>query len=293
MVANIYMPSGILGWGGFGVIIGSFLVPVVAISMHMLVSNGGAALGGMVGLMFVSLVNIHASEVPVALAMGVVTGMLARQRRPPGRTVLPAILAATLVFAVAAGSLMVQLATEYARDPASTLSLIQGLDRYLRAGGQWGPLQVLMVMGLVVGFSDRSTRSLAALSLALGVLSVTLGSVRDPVSLFVAAPFLREPTRVLYLQMFVLPPLMARALLWLRDRLTARRPRLAGWVLAMLVAGVVVPGAVGVAIDLHNLRIAHSSPTTMRCSRGPSPQWCRTTSGSRMARTTAAIGRGI
>jgi hypothetical protein len=256
-VANVYAPTGILAWGGFGVIVGFFLVPVVALAVRALTRNGSMRLSVVVGLMFVSLTEIHASEVPVALGLGAVGGLLANSRLAPGqiaRSAMPGIV----VFAVAAGPLLIQLSGVLGRDvdPAQVphVSLVQGLDRFLRAGGQWGPLQALMVVSLVIGFARRSSRPIAALSVCLGLLSVTLGTFRDPVSRFLTVPFYQEPTRVLYLQLFVLPPLMAQALLWCRDQLIASRPHLGHRVLAVLLGLAVLPGVIGVVLHLQSLK---------------------------------------
>jgi hypothetical protein len=310
--ANVYAPTGILAWGGFGILVGFFVVPLVAVSVRALLTSGSTALGVVVGLMFASLVQIHASEVPVALGLGIVGGLLANRRLPPSRMARRAI-PGIVVFAAAVGPLLLQLTDVLGRQvdpaPAPHVSLVQGLDRFMRAGGQWGPLQALMVASLGIGLSRRSSRPIAALSVCLGLLSVTLGTFRDPVSRFLTVPFYQQPTRVLYLQLFVLPPLMAQALVWSRDRLIASRPHLEHRALALLLGLALLPGAAGVVRHLNSLekralftdddaRVAHDLAAAVgeeewiANAGGDGSYWAMHLSGRRFVRPSSwVIGR--
>jgi len=262
VVANRGFPAGALQWGALGHAVGWLCVPVTTLAMLAALCDGGWRRGLLAGLLLVGLLLVHAVELPVVALMSL-CGWFAHRRAQPGARPDPTggLLALGLLVAAAAAAIAA-IGLDYGAPAHAAVAhpwheLGRAVDAANRAGWQWAPLRVLVIAGILLGWRRPVLRPLAVTSVAATILYITLTSFRDPVSRALAAPFYREPARVLMLQMFVLPPLLGMAmqamLAWTGRR--QRALRLVGWA---LVAALVVPALVdnGQHIRAH----AHEEP---------------------------------
>ena len=246
LLTDAFTPSGILGWGGFGQLIGMALVPVLS----LLVASGlrerfllpavvaGAALGAMV--------HVHASEVVVALGLGL---LLSRYGGDPATTPTsrrPVWLVAgvgVLSLMLAAGPEVWSLAMTYRTAVVPEIvneqrQLSDAVRRLLDSVGGPDQRHAAVLLGLGLGLANRRLRPLAVVAVLLGVFYLTLAVIGDPVSRALASPFYSQPPRILYLQAYVLPPLLSLPLLALRSSRITGRWRLPATILAGLLAVV-------------------------------------------------------
>ncbi len=262
VAANRGFPAGALQWGALGHAVGWLCVPVTTLAVLAALIDGGRRRGLLAGLLLVGLLLVHAVELPV-VALMTLCGWLAHRRAQPGARpdATGGLLALGLPVAAAAAAIAA-IGLDYGA-PAHVVvtdpwrELGRAVDAANRAGRQWAPIRVLVVAGVWLAWRRPALRPLAVASVMASVLYMTLASLRDPVSSALAAPFYREPARVLMLQMFLLPPLLGVAMQAMLDGTGRRRRalRLAGWLLA---AALVVPGLIdnGRHIRAH----AHEEP---------------------------------
>jgi hypothetical protein len=214
---NEFVPAGILGWGGFGQIIGMFLLPCVVLAVRAMLRTRRLATAVVLGVALAGLQQVHSVQLLLALVLGLLIGF-----RKPAADDLPgprpslwrvALLAAG-VFAMISVPAAWKLGAAYSQmikeaPSPELMSMRRGLQWVVRTGGIAVPLQVLTVIGLVASLFDRRFRGLALTSLVICGFAYVLACFRDPVTSFLSLPFYREPIRILFLQMFVLSPLMA------------------------------------------------------------------------------------
>lgn len=231
--ANPLVPGGVFSWGGFGQIAGFFMVPVVAVAMRAAGSAPRLRNAVLAGILTGGLAFLHFSEVFVA-AGAVVLFPRRKGRVMPARTLL-ALSLLLVVFAALTLPELLAVAGHYGSPEVvprlETKQLGDALERWSRACGR-DLLQVLAVVGILVGVWRRASRRIAIATLVLGVWYLALQVRADPVSQWLAHPFYRQAPRILYLQCYLLPPLMAWPVLLLHERLHASRPRLADAVVA-------------------------------------------------------------
>lgn len=106
--------------------------------------------------------------------------------------------------------------------------------------------QALFVLVWCLGWRHRALRRITLASIGLGVFYLALQVFADPVTTSLSRPFYSQAPRILYLQFYLLPPLMAWLLMAGYRRLEAVRGRgIAGAVLAGALAWMLVTGLVG------------------------------------------------
>jgi hypothetical protein len=253
-VANFYMPTNIFSWGGFGAIIGLALAPWIALALRALILRPSAAAGILAGLALVAILHIHTSEIFTAALLLVVIWPPASGRHSRARDMARAVALALVVFALAGLLPLLEPLRVYREWTASeALSTPPGLraaaiEFLTFTGGNVPILRWFVVPGLVVGLIWRRGRRVGLLSLAFLLLYFGVRQFQDPLSLTVSRLYYRQSPRVIYPQMYLLPPLMAAAVLGTMQaagRLWRRRGRrlLALVPLAALVHWVLYPGA--------------------------------------------------
>lgn len=214
VATNDSMPSSILGWGGFGQIIGMFLVPNVMLALRAALRDRGVYGGALAGAWMASLLQIHTSQVFVAMLLAVVSLLgQERQCKMTWSALGRASLAILVAFVAVAAPMGLKLAYGYAHKIAA-LSLPELMTpraalRWLyTSGGEASARHWLVMLG---GLSavDRRFRRTAMLAWALAALFFAFVVVGDPLSTFLATPFYREWPRLRYLLIFAVPPLMA------------------------------------------------------------------------------------
>lgn len=268
VAVNQLVPSGVHGWGGFGLLIGFVLVPVLALAWRAVQMRPGVRSAALLGCGGAALVHVHASEVAVLLLLGVLVLTSRDRAHRPGlrRARWWAWCIVLGTFVLACGPQVWELAREYTASPSiegppSRLQLADALDRWWESPGKTVVAKTLVLVGIVLGLRRSRTRRIAVAALVLGAFYVALAVLADPVSRWLAMPFYREPARVLYLQVFVLPPLLALPVFALRDRWRTRGP----WVTSGVLALVVLLAAPGVVRNYRNMQSA--SPF------GPDAHW--------------------
>lgn len=241
-----YTPLGILGWGGFGLLVATFLVPplVVPLTRWLAVPTplGGLLLGGALGTLF----HVHASEVPVVAGLALVGWGQARFRIPWRELVLatPALMLGVLALGHA---FFLRVLPAYVGSPEVAGDALRPvgkmLEEVVHAAGRWELLRGLWPLALVVGWRRRS-RSVAFAAAVLAAVVVALGAGGDPVSRWLTTPFYREVPRVLYLFLFLIGPLVGWMVASGLERLPrpARRP-----VLGIAILAIVLPAQPGLA----------------------------------------------
>jgi len=262
VVANQYVPASILGWGGFGQIVGMYLVSFLVLLMRGIRLTNSLHHGALFGLLLFGLMQIHAGEIVVVLLFGWLTDRTrpVNQAAPgfPGR----AFLGAVGCFLAAAVPPAWNLAMTYARHgteggDAQLLSLRESVARLIRTGGSAGGLIPLCVTGVSFSLLSRKYRTVAVVSILSGVFYLLLASVRDPVTSLLSVPFYRQAARISYLQMFVLPPLMAFPLLKVFRVLDVWWKRSAAvLVSALLMLLMIFPGFPAVVKSYRNQYVA-------------------------------------
>ncbi len=232
VLVNEFVPGGILAWGGFGLIVGMFLVPTVALALRAALRERSLPAGALAGLTLAGLLQVHTSQVPVALALG----LLATAGRPApegsaGGSRWRAPLCALICFAAVAGPTAWGLAGGYvhkigALPPPRLVSPHDALESLRRCGGQAPRLRLLTLLGAGLALFDRRSRRTALGALAVGVFFFCLACYRDPISRALALPFYGEWARVLYLELFFVPPLLAWPFVRLHELFGRGLPRL-------------------------------------------------------------------
>jgi len=225
VITSNYVPASLVGWGGYGQLLGMFLVPAGVLgllgALHARQWQGGVALG----LILFAMLQIHASEIVVVPLLG----GLAWWAHGGGRPRLATVLIALGVLGLLAGPVAWKLAVNYLEHNQAvyhpeTVSLALACEQFMDVGGRGSWVRQLVVVGLLVGGWVRRLRPLVILSVAWAVLFVALSVFRDPVSNLLATAFYRHAPRILYLQLYVIPPLMAAPFV-VAFRLLSRR----GW----------------------------------------------------------------
>jgi hypothetical protein len=260
--ANPLGPGGILGWGGFGQIAGFFLVPVGALAVRSVWRKPSVPSGLVAGIFLGGLVFLHASEVGVALgaALLCLDGRIHRHLRG-GLVMLAAIL-------VLCGPEVWHVATDYPRaiasEPPLRKEFLDSLTRLWRAGGRGIVFQVLLPAAWILGLRTAWARRLALTSLVLGAFYLLLQTLADPFTRLLATPFYRQAPRILYLQFYFLPPLLALPLTKILRRARAGSKANAGFIfktsfLRGLVGGLLLAALVpGLTRVLENYRSCRS-----------------------------------
>ncbi len=249
---NKFAPAGVLGWGGFGLIAGMFLTPAVVLAWRGAARERTPWAGALVGLLLGGLLQIHAAEVVVVLLLAI---WLPRHRAggergvataAPGRRAWPALLCGAGALALAAWPEALPLLSVYAgkavAEGHAPLSLGQAVGEYIGAGGRAGALKPLLLAGVALGLALPALRRLSLLGLALGAYYLVVATRPAPDAGALAAPFYGQAARVLYLQVFVLGPLLAApplvAAAWVRAR---RGPAWGAAALVLLCAAALHP----------------------------------------------------
>ena len=217
--ANFYMPTNIFSWGGFGAIIGLSLAPWVALALRGLVLRPSATGGLLAGLALVAILHIHTSELFTApLLLAAILPRVSGSHNH-ARNVARSVALAVAVFALVGLLPLLEPLRVYRGWTASeTLPTPPGLraasiDFLTFAGGNVPILRWFVVPGLMAGLIWRRSRRLALLSLAFLLLYFGVRQFQDPLSLALSRPYYRQFPRVIYPQMYLLPPLMAVAVL--------------------------------------------------------------------------------
>ncbi len=274
-VANPLGPGGILGWGGFGQIAGFFLVPFGVLALRSGWRSSSLSAGLAAGFVLGALIFVHASEVVVVLGATLLS--LERRTRPSWRSGL-ALLAA-LVFVC--GPEVWQVYRGYPSLVASELphrkELLDSLTRLWRSGGRGVVLQLLLPLGWIFGFRKTWARRLVVTSAILGIFYLFLQSYADPLTRLLATPFYRQAPRVLYLQFYLLPPLLALPLVRILEALPSRRAGekgpSGGTITARALVVLLLAGALGSGFS-RELRNYRSSRSTVPFTRDDYRQAC-------------------
>lgn len=264
VAVNQFVPGGVLGWGGFGQLAGFCLVPIVTLALRAALAVPSAWSGLGAGLLLAALLRVHASEALVVLGAAALAwpALPAALRRAGRDRRLRAGLIAAAALAIAAGPDAWGLAHDYAgRIPGGPRPPLAGvgpsLERWLAAGGHPFGLKALTALGLLLSWRAAPWRRLGAAALGCAALFIALASVGDPVSWWLATPFYAEAPRVLYLQLYLLPPLLALPLLHLRGALAARGgARFAGAAATALVMMALASAVPGVLRNYRHMRAA-------------------------------------
>jgi hypothetical protein len=240
--ANPLGPAGILNWGGFGQVAGFLLVPAGALSVAAVWRRPGPAQGLAAGALLGGIAFVHFSEVLVALGAAVLVaasaGGTAAPPRPTRRLVglTGLLLGATAVAAPELGPLARAYGPLVVEAAPGTKAFGDALERLWRAGGR-DLHQALLPLGYGFALARRRSRTVAVVGLLLGAWYLALQSAADPLSRALARPFYGQAPRILYLQFYIVPPLMALPLLALHRRLAAAgRARLGRAAVALLLA---------------------------------------------------------
>lgn len=259
LVSNFYMPGGLYSWGGFGALLGFFLVPVSVLLTRSALRNGRGVLTGalLIGLLFAATLQIHASELAIILLLVLLSLFNPTEGAPFSASHSWRVaLGGVLVLGVVMGLPMWNAAHSYvahAMDAPSgnSLGLGTALGQLLHyTGGESLTLRGLVILGICWGLLGRGPRPVAILSLLLLALYLDLRLRHDGLSKVLSAPYYQQPARVLYLQLFLLPPLMAAPVfaLWNWTRTRGHMRWVGAAVLGALLAFAAAPGAA------HNLR---------------------------------------
>ena len=252
--ANPSAPAGLLGWGGFGVLVGMALVPLAALILAALVARPRAATAVAAGVALVGLVHIHAGEVALALLAAAVLMVARREEWSPGRWSPAAVLALAGVLALLLLTEPWQTVATYRAErmvapPADTVSLGQGLDYLWRgAGPGWG-LRFLLVTGVVWSARRRTGRPLVVAAACLGILVLGLMVWQDPVTRWLATPFYAGWVRTRAALMLFLPVLLALPLVDVAAAVGRRRPALRRYGPLLVAAMVVLLVRPGLMVD--------------------------------------------
>lgn len=218
-VANYHQPLNIFSWGGFGAIIGLALAPWIVLALRGAMRTPSVASGLLAGAAMVAILYIHTSEAFTALVLLAAVWPDAGERSGSRHDFARALVWACAFFLVVGIIPLWQHARVYGGWTASEalpprLGLVPSLAQFLTfAGGNMPGLHWFVAPGLLAGFLSRRTRRLAWLSLAFLLLYLGLRCAQDPVSSMLSRPYYRQFPRVVYPQMFLLPPLMATAAL--------------------------------------------------------------------------------
>ncbi len=262
LVSNFYMPGGLYSWGGFGALLGFFLVPTTVVFIRSALRNTRGVFTGalLIGLLFAATLQIHASELGIILLLVLLS--LSAAGKSSSFSVSHSwrvSVAGVLVLGVVMGLPMWNAAHSYvahAMDAptGSSPGLGMALGQMLHyTGGESLALRGLVVLGILWGLLRRGTRPVAVMSLLLLVLYLDLRLRHDGLSKVLSAPYYQQPARVLYLQLFLLPPLMAEPVseLWKWTKMHGHMRWAGAAVLGALLAFAAAPGA---AHNLRNLR---------------------------------------
>ncbi len=253
-VANYYTPLNIFSWGGFGAIVGLYLAPWIAVALRAGVRRPTAAGAALAGAALVAIVYVHTSELVTALLLAAVAWTAGPPvAAPRGARWRAAALAAGVLVAFGVLPLLAELRFYRGWTAAEALpppvALRDAAAQFLTfAGGNVPVLHWFVAPALATGLAWRRGRRLGLPALALATLYFGLRAARDPVSLALSQPFYRQYARLVYPQMYLLPPLMGAVVAgalagagrlwpWRGRRLLALLP------LAALVHWVLWPGA--------------------------------------------------
>jgi len=240
LAAGHYAPVGILGWGGFGVLVANFLVPPLVVGLRNWTLDPGSIGAGLLGLGLGALLHIHASEIPWVLALTLICW--AQDRTWPAWRAWPTRLPWMLLgFVLIGPAAILQVLPAYLSsselDVAPLMPAGKVLEDVVHAAGRWELLRALWPLALLLGWTKRS-RGVAIGAIVVTALAVGVGAFGDPVSALCATPFYRKVPRVLYLLMFLIGPLIGWLALRFADRLPLHARRS---VLALLGAVVLLP----------------------------------------------------
>ncbi|MFH1843104.1 MAG: DUF6541 family protein [bacterium] len=230
VITSNYVPASLIGWGGYGQLIGLFLVPAGVLGLLGALHTRRWFAGMTLGLILFAVLQVHASEIVVVPLLGALAWWL----RGGGRPQLATVLVTLGVFVLLAGPVAWKLAASYLQHNQvvyhpETVSLALACTQFMDVGGRGSWVRELVVLGLIVGLWVRPLRPLVFLSLAWGILFVTLSVLRDPISNILATPFYRHAPRILYLQLYVIPPLMAAPFVVVFRLLSRRGWRKLAW----------------------------------------------------------------
>jgi hypothetical protein len=224
------------------------------------------------------LVFVHASELIVVvgaalLGMEILSG--------PGRRDGLVLLAALLFVC---GPEVWRVFGAYPHLVAAELphrkELLDSLTRLWRSGGRGAVLQLLLPLGWILGFRTQWARRLVVTSWILSLFYLLLQTYADPVTRLLATPFYRQAPRILYLQFYLLPPLLALPLARILHAGSspsgAKRTMSGKKLLTSVLVVLLLAGALGSGFS-RELRNYRSSRTTVPFSQDDYRQACALT----------------
>lgn len=263
VAANHYVPAGLFSWGGFGAAAGMFLLPTLAVLLRGAVRNGSLVLGAAAGVCGGAMVFVHFSEVVTAVLIVAVFTTTSGGQRAPARRLFLVIAVAALAFLGIGGRALLEGLQPYLQPNvqvkaagAEPLGLVLA-QTLMYSSSVKTSIQVLALAGVGWGLWERRTRRVALMALGVAAACISLRTIHDPVSAFFAQAYYGQPARVLYLQMYLMPVLlawpMARIRMWTQ----------AGWqrwasaaLLGALFAWMIFPSMVHNRDNVRNRRTA-------------------------------------
>jgi len=183
--------AAIPGHGGLGQFVAMFALVLPVLALARALRSGGLGSSILAGLGLACLLLIHASWTVLTVLLAVIISRQNGAEPAAGRRVWLAAAVAAVVFLAATAWDLVPAAGVYkerALNPDDRLSLLTCLRMATRSTGAWWGLELVVVGAIVAGLVRRGTRPVAILALALGTLSVTLGTWQDPVSMVLSQP---------------------------------------------------------------------------------------------------------
>jgi hypothetical protein len=264
-VSNFWVPTGLYSWGGLGMILGLAVMPWFVIVARGAIRRPSLATGAAAAGAAIALLHIHSSEVFTAVLLLIVVWPRHEEQRPVRSDWLRAALAAGLVI-LAFGLLpALPLLRAYtgaiaAMAPGPRPPWPEVWRDYLHGVAGIVPLlRWLAPLGLL-GIFIPALRRLAAAALAVSAVYFALRWLRDPLSAWLTQPYYRQWARLLYVMVFLFPPLvvavLARPSAWLKTRVNRRvlMAANAAGAVALVVWGT-VPGLRHAGQNLANQRI--------------------------------------
>ena len=228
-----------LNWGGFGMLIGFSLAPVVAVFCVQAIATRALPAIAALSVLVASLVHIHAGGVVTAFLLALASWHSMRRTESKRRWTFAHLGVVALVGLLVAGVDLWRLAGDYrgmrmvppAGDPASLQHILLRIWRRV-ARDEWTAL--LLLFGWVVFMARRNTRPAGIVFFGMALVFTTLSRFRDPVSLFLTTPYYQTPGRLLTPMLPLTIPMVYALPLWLSEH--ARR----NWQRFILAAGILI-----------------------------------------------------
>ena len=255
--SNQLGPAAVLAWGGFGQVAGFFVVALGCLALLAAWRARRPYACLLAGVVLGGISYLHASEILVVLgAMLLVPrpGSLSKDGEPAAspslRQTILGVAALLLGMLALSGPeawyLLADYSSEIEKMSGETKAFGDALNRLWRSGGREDLHQALFVLAWFFGWRSKPLRRITVASMLLGIFYLLLQTLGDPVSRFLSKPFYSQATRILYLQFYLLAPLMAWPLVLLYRRLRDwRGMRLASAVIVLLMSWMLIAGLQG------------------------------------------------